>query len=390
MVTPDEYRPRRSPLHRFALLSALWIGVAVVFAVQIYALGFLTWQSAVLLALLDWGPWILFAPLVLWLARRFPLTPQHWRRPLVAHLVFCVLVVLAMGLSTLPLVSRRELVFERRPVSDPSRAEDRDHAKPGDGPPDTVLGRLLGGVRVSVPVYWMLVAGAQAMAQYRRGVERERRALLAEAALAEARLQALQGQLNPHFLFNTLNTITELVYEDPKGAERMIVALADLLRAALAAQKRPQVPLGEEIAFVRHYCGIQRVRFSERLDVRYEIDETALGAAVPTLVLQPLVENAVIHGMADSAVPLIVWVRARREGERLRLEIADSGGAGATPPEAAGTPLVVAEGVGLGNTRARLAALHGDAHRFSITRAVEGGVSVVVELPFAATAHPAA
>lgn len=406
-------------LRFFALQSALWLALALVFAAQLYALRVFPWDAALAISLIDWAPWIVLGPAVLWLARRIPINPQTWRRALPAHLALGLLFVLLNGLVGQLFETQREAAFSRRdeprsaieaaaePAPRPRDEHESDafgprppgrHDEP-DGPrfagspppnrrraPESFWARLLLNSRFSLPVYWMLVAGAQAVAQYRRGIERERRALQAEARLAEARLQALQGQLNPHFLFNTLNTITELVYDDPRAAETMIVALADLLRAALAVRSRTQVPLSEEIGFVRRYCDIQKVRFSDRLDVRYEIDSAALDAPVPTLLLQPLVENAVIHGMGSAATPIVVRVRARRDDNVLRLEVADSGGARATPPDRAGEPLHVAEGVGLSNTRARLAALHGDAARFEIVRAAEGGVAVRIDLPLSPSA----
>lgn len=374
-VLPPPSDARFSPVTRFALLAGFWLLVALAFATQLYALDVMPWGSALALGLLDWGPWILFSPLVFWLARRIPIHPQTWRRALPAHLLLSAVVVLLMGALTTALVPHREVFFERK------TSQHEEASPPMFHPPDSFWARVLGGTRVAIPVYWMLVAGAQAVAQYRRGLERERRALRAEAHLAEARLLALQGQLNPHFLFNTLNTITELVYANPKGAEAMIVALSDLLRAALAAQQRREVALRDEVAFVRHYSGIQKVRFSDRLDVRYEIGPAALDAAVPTLLLQPLVENAILHGMGTGSTPITVFVRARVEGGRLFLEVADTGGAGATAPDEAGRALLFQEGVGLDNTRARLAALYGAAHHFALVRAIEGGVAVRIEIP---------
>jgi LytS/YehU family sensor histidine kinase len=223
--------------------------------------------------------------------------------------------------------------------------------------------RILDRARVAVPVYWMLVAAAHALAHQRRSLERERRALQAEAGLTEARLAALQAQLNPHFLFNTLNTIAHFVYADPAAAEETISALSELLRSALNAQQRREVALAEEVGFVKRYCEIQKARFADRLEVRFEISPDTLGAAVPSLLLLPLVENAIIHGA------------------RLAIEVADTGGAGGPAAGKAGVGLAFREGVGLANTRARLAALYGERHAFVLERAAEGGVSARIEIP---------
>ena len=202
----------------------------------------------------------------------------------------------------------------------------------------------------------------------------------AEARLAEARFLALQAQLNPHFLFNTLNTIAELVYDTPEAAEDMITSLSELLRAVLAAQHRREVSLAEELALVDCYCKIQKTRFGDRLNVCRDIESAAATAAVPTLLLQPLVENAVIHGVAPDRQPGTVFIRARVAAGRLHLEVADTGRAAASPAEA-GQPLQFVEGVGLGNTRARLATLYGSDHVFTLARTAEGGVSVQIEIP---------
>jgi LytS/YehU family sensor histidine kinase len=193
---------------------------------------------------------------------------------------------------------------------------------------------------------------------------------------------ALQAQLNPHFLFNTLNTITQLVYDNPEGAEEMITSLSELLRAVLAAQNRREVTLDEEIELLERYCAIQKVRFADRLNISYDIDPAAANIAVPTLLLQPLAENAIKHGITPDRSPGTVCIRAHIKSQNvLRIEIADTGGQPNGAPDEAGRKLEFREGVGLTNTRARLETLYPGRHVFALERAAEGGVLVRIEIP---------
>lgn len=413
-LEPVETGKRRSPLIRFLLQAALWLGVSALFALQASTFGFAPWNRALVFALFDWGPWIVFSPLVLWLAERLPIGQKTWRWAVPIHLAACILVVtlIETGMSSLNL--RREFfhgpgprpgrAMMVRPDSPPSESarpipppnvpgnpgnldgprnsgEPDMHDRPPP-PPNFMWFRFIDRARFAVPIYWMLVAVAHALAQQRRSVDRERRALRAEALLAEARLIALQAQLNPHFLFNTLNTITQLVYDNPEGAEEMITSLSELLRAVLAAQNRREVTLDEEIELLERYFSIQKVRFADRLNIRYEIEPSAANIAVPTLLLQPLAENAIKHGITPDRSPGTVYVRAKtKEKNQLCIEIADTGGQPNGAPDDAGRKLEFREGVGLANTRARLETLYPGRHVFALERAAEGGVLVRIEIP---------
>ena len=398
MTTPRETEPvpeatakRFSLVTRFALLALFWLGVSAVFALQISALGFLPWSTALTLALLDWGPWIFFSPVVLMLADRIPITPKTWRWAVPAHLVACIFVVALIEATMSSLSLHRESLapphggprheMRQEPGKDPANDDpDRPRHPPFD-PVRFAWFRFFDRARFAVPIYWMLVAGAHAVAQQRRSVERERRALRAEALLAEARLIALQSQLNPHFLFNTLNTITQLVYENPEAAEEMITSLSELLRAVLAAQHRREVTLDEEIELLERYCAIQKVRFADRLNIQYDIEPSAANVAVPTLLLQPLAENAIKHGVTLDRAPGWVYIRAHTKSQTLCIEIVDTGGKPNGAPDEAGQTLTFREGVGLANTRARLETLYPGRHVFALERAAEGGVLVRIEIP---------
>lgn len=232
--------------------------------------------------------------------------------------------------------------------------------------------------------YAVLAGGALGLHQYRRGQEREReaartalRAARLEAQLSSARLDALQMQLHPHFLFNALNTISVLVLKGAgTGAIRAIRQLADLLRVALHSAGTPERPLEEEIAFVGRYLAIEKLRFGDGLRFDVEVARDAATALVPHLILQPLIENAVIHGLRSRIQGGRIRVVASRDDDTLRLEVWDDG-AGLTD---GGRNL--SEGVGLTNTRARLEELYGQCARLSITAAEGGGTVAAIHLPY--------
>jgi LytS/YehU family sensor histidine kinase len=190
----------------------------------------------------------------------------------------------------------------------------------------------------------------------------------------EAELSALQAQLQPHFVFNTLHAIAALIVRHPESAERMLVDLADFLRLTLQNARKETVPLSEELDFLQRYVRIEETRLMDRLTVELDVEEQALGAEVPNLILQPLVENAIRHGIAPRPGPGRVDVRARREGERLILEVADDGRG--LPQNA-----VPSEGIGLSNARERLRHLYGEAGSLELIPLARG-LSVTLTLPF--------
>jgi sensor histidine kinase YesM len=219
------------------------------------------------------------------------------------------------------------------------------------------------------------------MEYYRRFHERELRASELEKRLAEARLQALQMQLNPHFLFNTLHAISSLMHRDIDAADRMIVRLSDLLRSALENVGIQEVQLREELAFLDSYLEIEQTRFGDRLTLRREIDPETLDALVPNLVLQPLMENAIRHGIEPRAQPGLIGLRARRENGMLHLQVFDNGNGIAAPQ-------TFEEGIGLSNTRARLQQLYGNAQRLELANSPQGGLVVSVRIPWRTATSP--
>ena len=317
-----------------------------------------------LAAVPGWLFWGLVFPLVLWLARRFPLDRAHWRRSLPVHLLVGLALVLPHVLLT---VYTGLLAFPQ--------------------PPDSRFTfRLL--VTRSLPsraqfdlVIYFAIAGVVHAADYSRRLRtREVEASRLMAQLAQSQLQALKMQLHPHFLFNTLHAIGVLIREEPVAAGRMVTLLGDMLRHTLASAGTQQVPLAQELEFLQLYLEIERMRFPDRLSVDFDVPDDLLATPVPHFILQPLVENAVRYGISPRSEPGRIEVRARREGDGIHIEVWNDGSrlaVNGTPPR---------EGVGLATTRARLEKLYQERGRLAIRNAERGGVSVTLSLPAAVPA----
>jgi LytS/YehU family sensor histidine kinase len=230
--------------------------------------------------------------------------------------------------------------------------------------------------------YFVIVALAHVRYYAGLSYERDLRAVQLEAQLSAARLTALQGQLRPHFLFNTLNMIAEQVYTDPAGADAMLTRLGVLLRSSFTEADRERVPLRRELELLESYIEIMRARFRGRLTFELHVDPTTLDALVPRFILQPLVENAIKHGVEPREEGGRVTVTARREGDSVDLEVRDSGD---------GLAGAIREGTGVRNTRERLHHLYGAARqRFALSPAPGGGTIASVVIPFDADDEPPA
>ena len=224
--------------------------------------------------------------------------------------------------------------------------------------------------------YWAIVGLSHALLYYRESRARELRAAQLETRLVAAQLTTLQQQLHPHFLFNTLHAISSLMHKDVNAADKVLIQLSDLLRITLEHSGRQDITLDAELGALSKYLAIEQTRFADRLVVRFEIQPETLDCLVPSLLLQPLVENAIKFGVARKAGPGHVDIRARREGDKLVLEVRDDG-AGLT--EDALTALQ--KGIGVSTTRARLQHLFGADYRFEFHRLAQG-LAVVVALPW--------
>jgi hypothetical protein len=346
---------------RFAVALLVWMLLAALLArrrVLSFRLGAgaLGFGPTFVEHLLSFALWALFTLPILALARRFPLIERPIGRALAVHLVCGLGVAFAhLQLDTFLLGQLPWNAIEPT------------------GP--------LGGFGDELLVYAAIVGGWNALAAYRRSRERALRAaeLELQAAqlregLASAELATLRTQLNPHFLFNTLNTIAVLMTEDVAAANRMLLRLGELLRASLASTRAQEVALRDELEFVRGYLEIEGARFQDRLDVHIDVEPAALDARVPSMLLQPLVENAIRHGIAPRVEGGTVEIRARRLPGAVELVVRDDG----LGLEAPGQP---GSGVGLANTRARLAQLYGAAHRFELADGEEGGLVVTIVIP---------
>ena len=328
--------------------------------------------------MLGWLPWAALTPAVLWLGRRFPLERPGLARNLAAHAAACALISSAhMALFTV--ANMLLSPFESKPRSFW----------------EMFYGRLTSQFHIDLLIYCAVLGTSYAVGYYARFREREVRATQLEARLAQAELQALKMQLHPHFLFNTLNGIAGLVRDKKNGAAvEMIAGLSDLLRHTLDGAGRQEVTLREELEFLELYLGIQQKRFPDRLRVEMSVEPNALEALVPNLILQPLVENAIRHGVSRRAAAGVVGVAASREGGRLRLRVYDDGPGLRRDARAdangdgrhEGSP---STGIGLSNTRARLRQLYGDAQSFEVFDREAGGVEATLLLPFRRGAAPA-
>jgi two-component system, LytTR family, sensor kinase len=235
---------------------------------------------------------------------------------------------------------------------------------------------LLTNLDWALMTYSAIVGLSYALGYYRESQARALKAAQLEASLAEARLQTLESELHPHFLFNTLHAISSLIHTRPDAADRMISRLSDLLRITFARSGAARVPLQEELEFLQKYLEIEETRFQDRLSVKYEIDPDTLDAEVPRLILQPLVENAIKHGVAPRSGPGTICISARRDGGDLRLEVRDNG-----VGLSGGARAKLHGGVGLTNTRARLECLYGAAHTLEFSEGAPG-LTVKLRFPF--------
>ena len=259
------------------------------------------------------------------------------------------------------------------------------------GPPMTVgwmtaVQRLyLMNLDWTLMTYTTIIGVTYALSYYREAQVRSLKEAQLETRLAEARLKTLEAELQPHFLFNTLHAISTLVHTNPDAADRMISRLSDLLRLTFDRSGAARVPLQEELEFLQKYLEIEETRFQDRLTVRYQVDPETLDAEVPRLILQPLVENAIKHGVSPRSGEGIVEISSRREGDAVWLEVRDNGVglSGRARTELRG-------GVGLANTRDRLECLYGDAQRLEFSEE-HSGLAVRIRLPFQrAAVSPAA
>jgi two-component system, LytTR family, sensor kinase len=342
---------------------ALWSLVGLAIASEIYlSSNFLgrsiTWGEAISDSLEDWYVYGALSLPVLWLARRYP--PERSSRWVTAA------VHLAAALAfSFAYVLVRTLVGEvdSRIAGEPASFGEIFHPL------------FVRTIPFNLLVYGVILSMSHALEYYRKYHERTVQTLELEKHLTEARLQALLHQLKPHFLFNTLNGIASLMHTDVDAADRMLVRLSELLRITMSHTGAPQTTLREEVAFIERYLDIEKIRFRNRLEVSIAVDADAIDAQVPSLILQPMVENAMHHGVEPNSRMGHIELRGSRRNDRLVLSISDNG---AGIPEGG----FKREGIGVANTRARLVELYGGDQKFEMANRPEGGLCVTITLPF--------
>lgn len=357
-MTPIDWRQAR----RDALLGLVFWGTVSLFFYSRSWLRFVTqvrptaygwgdvWRSALVEAAVEAASWAVLTAVILDLGRRLPIRGAHRWRNLAFHAAGCLVLASASNVFNFWVAT-----FTYK-----------------DGPYWPYF--YFTGIHANVTAYVTVLAAGHAFEVYRRYRDRELAASRLETQLARANLHALEMQVQPHFLFNTLNAISELVHHDPHAAELMIAQLGDLLRMTTDGALRQEVPLSRELDFVGTYLEIERTRFQDRLTVRTRVDADVRDCLVPNLVLHPLVENAVRHGLSPRVAPGTLTITARRVDGFVRITVRDDGRG--LPP-----PTLRRERVGLGNTRLRLRQAYGDAHRFELADAPGGGTVVLIEIP---------
>jgi len=352
---------------KWVAIIAAWAMLGVIYAGPIYlevrsqGMGHAAWR-VFSWGILTWLAWAPLTPAMIWLARRYSLIGGAWKTSLLVHLpAFLILSALHSAVAT-------AITLTIKPF---------DNMGPIAAFLPRFFSRMKGSFGSDLLVYGAVIGICYALDYYRKYREREFLTTRLEAQLAHAQLDALRMQLHPHFLFNTLNSIVGLVRDNKnQAAVSMLVGLSDLLRHTLEHSTRQEIELREELAFIKLYLSIQEMRFSDRLQVEFNIDPATAKAMVPNLILQPLTENALRHGIGRSADSGVVGISSAAEDGHLRLTVYDDG---------AGLPddwqLKGSAGIGLANTAARLQQLYNDNHQFDIRNRNGRGVEVVIVMP---------
>jgi len=348
---------------RWCFFFCVWTLLGASFALSTYLRALqdniqISWKRILSGYLADFYLWGLLSPLIVLLARRFELR-KHFPRNLLIHLAASVI------LSGLVLSAASPLVWYLGYVN-----LDRN-------PTLAILWRNNAFsayyFHQGLTIYWTTLVVAHALYYYRGLREREAQTAILTAQLAQAQLQALKMQIHPHFLFNTLNSIAALLHKDVEAADRMIAKLGDFLRLTLKRSDAQIVDFEQELEFLKCYLDIEHIRFQDRLTVEMDIDPHALTAMIPNLILQPIVENAVRHGVARQTDPGHISIRARRQGARLIMRVEDNGPG--LKPSSNGS------GIGLSNTRARLEQFYGSDFSFQIANSAGRGATVTLDVP---------
>jgi two-component system, LytTR family, sensor kinase len=342
---------------RWILILCAWTIVGLLFTVQEIVLakargGHVNWVFVVI-ELVYWYVWAAYTPLVIRLANRFPLTGPRFVRHIAIHAVASLLMAPLASVTEYFLSAGLLRLFFR--ITDPGVP----HILP------TFAGSVLSMSFTGVLTYWLVVGLYQSIHFYQAAMERQTRAAQLQTQLSHAELENLKSQLHPHFLFNSLHTIGVLMQEDVDEASHLLVSLGDLLRMALERR---------ENEFVSKYLEIEQTRFHDRLKVHMDVPTDLLGIYVPSLALQPLVENAIKHGISVDSAAGRLEIAAQRNNGRVSLRVRDDG-----PGPAPGSRLRF--GVGLNNVQSRLKQLYGDESSLELTRGDGRGCEAIITIP---------
>ena len=316
------------------------------------------WSAALFGEMTYAALWALLTPLILALARKFQLTRSNLRTTIPLHLGASVAMALV-----------------HKSVHTLIHALYRGQTEGFQLTSDYFFRNLMSYFDYGIPLYWIIILLNYAFDYYGRYKENELKAAQLESQLAQAQLQSLKMQLHPHFLFNTLNAISVLIQKNPELARRTVGRLSELLRYTLDNVGVQKVTLREELEFLDRYLQIEQTRFGDRLSIATNIADAALEAAVPNMILQPLVENAIKHGISKRRGRASIEVSAAKENGGLRLIVKDNGVGLSENGE-------IHEGVGLSSTRARLKELYGERQSFELESVLDGGAKATVVIPF--------
>lgn len=349
-------RRRMRQLMPFWVVLGLWGGLVLLFAIQTKMTISESWADILKQAGFFWSPWIFLLPVVVWISLRFSFERPKILLQIAIHIAVCVTIV-----TINQLISRTVLPLPATPMD--------QHGPP---PPEF-------RIAPDILIYLVTMSASVAFAHFRKSQERERRAVELEARLAQAKLQALRMQINPHFLFNTLNAISTLVHTNAHLADEMITDLGELFRISLENSDEQEISLARELELLSRYLAIEQRRFGERLKVEQNIAPEILNALVPTLILQPLVENAIRHGIEPLPAAGKIVIRGVREGTKVKLSVSDNG---KKPVHFSTETKPDRRGIGLSNTQARLQQLYGKEQSFSVGESELGGWTVEIRLPF--------
>jgi len=355
---------------RIAAYFAVWTFIALAFGcVSYYTYVGFSWWDVLVISAIRFYIWAALFPFIIKITRRLRFeTPRQWLNNLLFHILIGFLLSIAQSLIYTVIY----WVFE----------------DPGEVTGFTItqfyLARFFNSLYFGLMIYGLIVIAIHAFLFYQNYREEEKKAALLKTQLARSQLQALQMQLHPHFLFNALHSIESLIFEDPQKASGMVARLGDFLRLTLEHSEDQMVMLGQELEFLRCYLEIEQIRFQDRLTVRIETAPLLLSARVPHLFLQPIVENAIRHGISPRSEPGRIDIAARRVRDSLRVEVKDDGpGMPAEKlPAEKGAPGRARQGRGLPNVRARLEQIYGDSCSMELVNVAEGGLAVIIEIPF--------